>query len=61
MQGEIQTENNILKYYWLCWRMQVRSQDFSWGGGGGGGRGYVWEVKIQTCRGVRGHVPPGKF
>ena len=25
--------------------------------GGGGG----WAVKIQTCRGVRGHAPPGKI
>ena len=28
---------------------------------GGGGGGCVWAVKIQTCMGVRGHAPPGKF
>ena len=31
------------------------------GGGWGGGGGCVWAVKVQTCRGVRGHAPPGKF
>ena len=44
--------------------VQARSQDFSWGawgGGGGGGAFWRWAVKIQTCRGVWGHAPPGKF
>ena len=43
-------------------RLQARSQDFSCvcvcGGGGGG---CIWAVKIQICRGVRGHAPLGKF
>ena len=30
---------------------------FRWGRG----VGCVWAVKIQSCRGVRGHAPPGKF
>ena len=37
-------------------KMKARSQDFSWGGGG-----CMWAVKMQTCSGVRGHAPPGKF
>ena len=37
---------------------RVRSQDFSLGGVAFG----RWAVKIQTCRGVRGHhVLPGKI
>ena len=27
----------------------------------GGGGGCVWAVKIQICREVRAHAPPGKF
>ena len=34
---------------------QARTQDFSWRGG------YVWAVKLQTCRAVRGHAFPGEF
>ena len=30
-------------------------------GEGGGGRGCVLAVKIQTCRGVRGHLPRVNF
>ena len=41
----------------VIWKYKRETGIFRLGGGGGG----VWEVKAQTSRRVREHVPSGKF